>query len=546
MIKLFFKAFCLVLFLFTALEAKEKKAKKLKGLIFIEDVSLIEKDPDNQPRGITILKMKIPNAEVFKKKMKEFLGREMNRELLNNIKSEVTSYYKGKNFPLVRVTIPVNQNVSTGKVHVLILTSKIGKFSILGKRFSSDKKLKKEVSVSEGDDLTTEKLLEDVTWLENDPFRTVDIIYEEGEKLGTTNVYLNVQEKFPVRVYGGYEYSVYKTAGPARYKTGINLGHLFWTDQQLNAEFGSAAETSRWWSLSGNYVLPLPWRDNFKLFCSYVRSRPAPSEIKMDPDSNFLGTFWQIGARYDLRLKKIGTYRHQCQFGYDFKRSNNFIDYLGLEVSNNFVDISQFILRYEGAFAFQNSTGSFGSSLYFSPGYMSVYNTKKMYHLQRERSHPTYYYAIFNFDHFLRLKNNYMWVFNSLLHLTSSRLLASEQISLGGHLTVRGYKESAVVADRGLLIKNEIRTPYIPFTQKMKGVLQLLVFVDMGFLNDVSKYVLSKFSTFMVSVGPGFRYKISEYVDVRFDYGFQLRRLQGEINEKHLDSHGHFGAYLTF
>jgi hemolysin activation/secretion protein len=464
---------------------------------------------------------------------------------LDRIKDQITEFYWNRGYSLMYVIIPSNQDVSSGNVQIVILTAKLGKLKVEGAKHTSEEKMKKSIKVKEGQEISSTDLLEDITWLEYDPFRSIDIIYETGEKLGTTDIVLRVKDQFPLRVYSGYENSSYKIAGPSRWKVGFNLGHLFWQDHQFNAEFNSANDVSRWMGVSGSYIIPLPWRNILKFYGTFIHSHPTASELHITPGSESRGKFWQVGTRYELRFKNWGQYSHLMDFGYDFKRSNDFLDFFG-EVSRTYLDISQFLIRYEGSKLDQKGSSTFGLSFYISPGGMTAFNHDKQFEEQRAGAHSNYFYGIFNIDRVTTFSNKWTWLLSYVMQLTSGKLLPMEEFSMGGHLSVRGYLENEVIGDRAVLFKNELRFPSMTLTSKYKDELQFLAFLDFGYLNDVDRDILSHNNASLLSIGPGIRYKIGSYVDVRFDYGFQLKSVHGQLFGKDIHSRGHLGAFLTF
>ncbi|MFA5250531.1 MAG: ShlB/FhaC/HecB family hemolysin secretion/activation protein [Parachlamydiales bacterium] len=519
---------------------------KLKGLFFLPAEAELSSS-EELPNGIAIDKLQIPDRELFLKKMQVFLGRTIDARLLEDLKIAIVNYYWQGGYPLVRAIIPAGQEVSSGKLQVVILSSKLGRIKVEGKRSSSDEKIKKAIHLKEGETIYSYDLLNDVAWLENDPFRTVDVIYEPGEKLGTTDIVLNVREKSPpIRVYGGYENNPYKSAGPSRFKAGFSWGRLFYLDHQLNLEFASSRKIGRWYSICGNYIIPFPWRHTLKLFYNYDRSMPTAQELNIPYGTLTVGQLWQLGARFEVHLKNCKNYSHHFQLGYDFKRSNNTMDYYGYNVTRQQADISQFLLRYEGASMDSYGKTMFGFSFYFSPGGMTAFDRNCYYKDQRDGAQSDYFYGTFNLDRYQHIWKNWTWVVRMLLQDATGKLLATEEFSLGGHLTVRGYLENEVLGDRGFLLKNELRTPPFALFRGWKDSLQFLLFLDFGASNTVDQHVLSKHSAVLLSVGPGLRYNLQEYIDIRFDYGRQLKTVRGQLFGQHLHGRGYLGAYLSF
>lgn len=519
----------------------------IKTLYFIDNLKDVQSKIPIDSHGIIIKNFSIPDQSEFEKLMETFLGKPLVSEELILIKEAVADYYAKKNYPLIWVLVPPEQDISHGQIQMVILKSKWGKLKIIDNKYTPEERIKEAVSVKEGQYVNAASLLDDVTWLEYDPFRTIDVIYEQGERLGTTNVILRLKERFPFLVYSQYKNSPYQIAGPSRWKAGFNWGHLLGREHELDGEFSCANDPHRWWTLSMNYRIPFPWRDFFKFYGTYVSSRPTPEELLM-PDGTISKCFyWQIGTRYEMRFKKWGNFSHMLTLGYDYKDSKNFLNY-DINANVGQIVINQAVIRYEGAQSRPNQSLLFGVSLYKSFGktFQSSENIISNSIFKR-RHHTNYGYGIFNLDYVKKIWNDqFTWILNAILQATYEQLLSLDQFALGGHLTCRGYEESMAIADRGILLKNEIRTPAVSLNSRIKDELQFLAFMDFGYLNHVNRYILNKNNATFLSVGPGFRYRIGPYVDIRFDYGFELKSIYGKIFENDFHSRGHFEANLSF
>ena len=111
-------------------------------------------------------------------------------------------------------------------------------------------------------------------------------------------------------------------------------------------------------------------------------------------------------------------------------------------------------------------------------------------------------------------------VFRTDVQLTSSPLPSLEQFSMGGHATVRGYRENQLVRDQGAVASLEFR---IPLWRDSVGIpiLQLAPFADVGRSWNRRRSELSPRTLY--SAGVGLRFRISEYVDGNVYWGEQLR-----------------------
>ncbi|NGX34183.1 MAG: Heme/hemopexin transporter protein HuxB [Candidatus Anoxychlamydiales bacterium] len=516
---------------------KKVLVEKLKSLVFQDKYSEIRdlKDP------IVIDNVDIPDPNEFKRKIKEFIGEPITLEKLDEIKVFVVNYFRKEGYPLVGVNIPAGQDITDGSVYVIIQVAKLGKVEVEGARYFSKERIKKQVRLKPGEKISTNKVIQDLEWLNDNPFRNVNAIYQAGDKLNETDVILNVEDRFPYRVYAGYENSSYTIAGSSRFVAGFNMGNLFKSDQQLNFQFMSAKKFNDWWGIAGNYVIPLPWKNILKFLGSYSRAISDEQQFQ-----SVTGKGWTVASRYEIPLPIIGNLSHDFILGFDFKRTNNFLLFADNLVFNRFIDVAQFLLKYQGTYDDSFGVTSFELSAFYSPGGITKNNKTSNFAIERPGAKSNYGYIDLDIERVTRLKADLSWVVNFLGQLSFSKLLLSEQLSLGGNFTVRGYMENEVTGDSGILLKNELRFPNIRFQRKgLKNALQFLAFLDYGFATDVDKSIVES-SKSLLSVGPGVRFNMSTYLTLRFDYGFQLITVGGRTFQNGGKSRGHLSVIASY
>ncbi|MCP5410552.1 MAG: BamA/TamA family outer membrane protein [Alphaproteobacteria bacterium] len=104
-------------------------------------------------------------------------------------------------------------------------------------------------------------------------------------------------------------------------------------------------------------------------------------------------------------------------------------------------------------------------------------------------------------------------------------------LGAGGFGSVRGYDTRTANGSQGLLASVELRSPsFSPLGQLGASVEdsgQVLVFYDAGFVSNRYAQTGQARHATLQSVGFGVRYGIGQYLDARFDYGWQLSRAYG-------------------
>ncbi len=369
---------------------------------------------------------------------------------------------------------------------------------------------------------------------------------------------LQTQDRLPLRVYAGYDNTGTPVLGHDRWNLGFNWGDAFGLDQQFSYQFTSSDDF--WHSretLPGrpdnpsftahavSYVAPLPWRDKITIFGSYDEAVP-----RLGPDLGVTGISGQASIRYILSLPHGPAVAQQLQFGYDYKTSNNNLEFGGTVVSAVTTEIDQFPLEYD-----LSVTDAFGqtgvqNSFVFSPGNLTGGDKDALFQAQSASpfAKARYIYDTLRLTRTTRLPGDASWVMRVVGQATDRDLLPSEQLGAGGYDSVRGYDERVANGSEGLLLSEELRTPAFSLAKLVTGhgiddQAQLLAFWDYGSVREKQLVPGNTTSVSLESVGMGMRYAITRYLDFRLDYGWQLRKLPGAPTRGKM---GHIGITLSY
>lgn len=512
----------------------------LKGLRFYADPK--ETLLENCFSGIQ-LDLAVPKDKKFLEKMECFLGKPFTDETATTLKKEIISYYQGSGYPIVGVFIPSGQTFSCETVQVLILVARLGEVKAEGAKYFSNEKILCQFRLKPGDPIYAETVNEDLQFVNLNPYRRTTLVYEPGKEIGETDILLTTKDRFPLRIYGGYENTGNPLTGTPRLMGGINFGNLFGLDQEINYLFVTETNPQNWYAHIGSYVIPFPWRDQLRLYGSYTFSKPSAGGV----DAKLKGKGWQVNGRYSTFFT-YSDIDFTAYLGYEFKRTNNFLTFGVLPQFNEFIDISQFVLGIDGSVTYERGSTLFGVKFFLSPGNMTAYNKTSLFRAQREGAKSNYVYGVANIDQLLSLPYNFTFAMNSLFQASSTKLLPSEGFVLGGYYTVRGYDEYDSLSDHGILLKNEIRSPAIslPTFRKKQHELQFLTFWDFGVSISDDQQVIDNHASILSSVGPGLRYQFDNKLLVRIDWGVQLSHVNNLQTDSGRKTRLHSGVQLSF
>ncbi len=512
----------------------------LKGLHLIDSAAKLAPNGSNET-GVTFDGLPILDVPAIRDALQAFLGKPLTFGGLSEISRVIIAYYREHGRPFVDVAFP-EQDINSGVVQTVVTEFRLGQIKFENNRWFSTDLLRRQVSLAPGDAIETPRLQSDLDRLNENPFRTVSVVAQKSDTPSDTDLVFDVQDRFPVRIYGGYDNTGTPVLGHDRWNLGFNWGDALLLDQQLayqlttgndfwhhRAEVTGQSNDPTFVAHSLNYTIPVSAHDRVLLFGTYEKAVP-----RFGSSLGLVGVSEQASTRYAMRLPPLGFLTHEVQLGYDFKSSNNNLEFGGQSVSNVTSEIDQFPLVYNATAKDAYGETTLLNQAFFSPGNLTGENKDAVFQLQ---ANNPYAKARYVYDNLTVTRVTYLpyqasWVMRVIGQTSDHNLLPSEQLGAGGFDSVRGYDERAANGSLGLLLREELRTPPfsllrgLPHTEGDQA--QLLTFWDYGSVRDKQIVPGAQVSTEITSVGLGMRYSVPRYFDMRLDYGWQLRHLPGQ------------------
>ena len=515
--------------------------KSLKGLVFVDSPDKIKKAGVTGVREIQAEGLPLLQKPEFRPVVDPYFGKPVTLRSLNTMVREIVVYYRDNDRPVVDVVVP-EQDITSGVIQLVVIEARLGQVRVEGNEWFSSEFLADNVRIKPGMKFDEEVLRSDLRWINNNPFRDVNFVYTPGNEPGTADLVLQAKDRFPIRFFGGYEDSGNDLTDDSRYFGGLNWGDAFFLDHQLNYQYTTNPDGKKLIAHSGSYFIPLPWRHTWTFFGSYVESSAdVVAPFTLD------GTSWQVSTRYAVPLPDLEAYRHEMQFGFDFKQSNNNLEFGGATVTNTPTEICQWVVSYDGSMKDEWGATSAGIDLFVSPGGWTAKNRTANFQVYQAFAADEYVYGVIDFGRVTALPWDFTLANKFKYQFSNANLLGSEQFGLGGYQTVRGYDEREANGAEGYLISTELRTPSVSLGQVVgiqdaKDQLQFLFFWDYGVTGNRTLLPGEDPHVLASGIGPGVRYAINPYLSFRFDYGFQLYQA---VAGRH-GSRGHMGVVLAY
>lgn len=530
-----------------------RRVSQIKGIVVVK--SLKEFNPDGVPLkpGLTVTNNSLLEGPQFARIASNYLGQPMDEKRMRELQREIIFFYRQHDRPLVDVLYP-EQDVSNGMLQIIVIEGRLKEVRVQDKKgnpytngWSGAQYVHDSIRLRPGDVIVESRINKDLDWLNRNPFRTVEALYEPDKReYGSTSILLRVDEQRQWNADFGYEDSGSTITSEDRLIAGLTWGKAFGIeDSQFRYAFTFDPSFELLRVHSASYYLPLPWRHALRLSGYYL-------DVTGDlgGGSTLSGSAYQASLRYEVPLPTIGRFQEELSAGLDFKSSENNLFFNEVSFVNTPTEIFQVAAGYSAVLPDGLGQSSISIQGYYSPGGVTEKNSDAAFDQARPLSNPNYVYGRLNLERVTRLPGDFSWIIRGIGQLANHNLLPSEQLGMGGYATARGYEEREGNGDQGYLISNEIRTPainlshFITKSALWEDKVQLLGFWDYGEIQNVDLLASEKPHYFFSSVGPGLRYTLSRHFALRFDYGWQL--FSSGLGPPGQHSRAHLGVVATY
>ncbi|MCP5555485.1 MAG: ShlB/FhaC/HecB family hemolysin secretion/activation protein [Verrucomicrobiales bacterium] len=481
------------------------------------------------------------------KEIQGYLGKPVSLASLDEMVKAVILAYRRGGLPVVDVLLP-EQDITSGVVQMVVIESKVNRIRVDGVSADMEEYLVRQMSIRPGDDIRSNQILTDLNWINRSPYRKVDLVYSPGSEFGTTDIILKAYESDPNSYYVGYENSGTEVLGEDRFLFGFNFGDAFGPDQAVSYQLSADSEFEKVVGHSLVYTGPLPWRAWMTLLASYVSVNadiPGPDGIPINEG----GDSTQLSARYSIPVYSPESWVNQLTFGFDYKSSNNNLEFGGLQVFDVTTEIFQLSAGLSTVTRDKTGMTSGNFTVVGAPGNLTNQNTAEVFERSRAGADPSYVYFNAKIERQQQLWKQWTARLRAEGQLSTRNLLASEQLGAGGYDTVRGFEQRVARGDEGFLGGVEVYTPELSIAKAANwknetDSLRFLAFYDAATLSNTDKLPDEPNQVELQSVGVGLRWLYSDWFRLRLDYGIPLsdRNLDG------IDDGGrwHVGATANF
>ena len=207
----------------------------LKGLVLVPRAADIVKNGVTRS-GVDASALKELADPVLAAQLNGFIGHPLTFGDLHAITRAIIAFARDHHRPLVDVAVPA-QDVTTGTVQIIVTQFTVGHVNVAGNAYFSSDIIRDGIRIKPGDKPDLDVLRHDLDWLNRNPFRKVDAVLARGDAVGTTDINVQVADRFPLRLYAGFDNSGTVSTGRDHWSLGGNYGNLFGLDHQISYQF---------------------------------------------------------------------------------------------------------------------------------------------------------------------------------------------------------------------------------------------------------------------------------------------------------------------
>ncbi len=507
--------------------------------------------PLSQQETLKVIRINIQGNTSFSQKELSVLcapyeNREVAIEELEELRRIITLYYTDRGYINSGARIP-EQDIADGVIDISIIEGKITATKITENRRLNTRYIKSRLESALPNDraFNIGRLEERLKLLKQDRLiENINALISPGLKPGEAALELAIDEASP------YQLSV-KGNNYGSPAIGANQGEITIAHYNLTG-WGESLElkyrgSEGFDNYSADYTIPLTHRDttlgfSYSKSAAMVVSYPFKMlNIKSETET----------AAATLRHPFYKTLSRELAAGVKLKKHRNKTFLLGLpwsftsHVDDDKTEVTELSFFQEWVSRSMTRVFTLRSDLKLGLNWFNATVHKELDDTGREYADSVYTTWLGQLQWFKQMEFlNSAFLFKTNLQFTNDPQLSSGKFSLGGHATVRGYRENYMTTDNGVLASLEWRIPVfqlkLPFLSKTEndGQVQFCPFYDfgrgwnIGGLNPVPQEICS--------VGAGLRWSISKKIQSVIYYGYRLRTIPEQDDPDLQDDGIHF------
>ena len=453
-----------------------------------------------------------------------YLNRQVSFSELLDLRSAITERYVTAGYVTSGAIIPP-QTLVNDRVTIQVIEGQIEDIVVTGLTRLNPAYVRSRVGLASAPPLNTNRLLAGLQRLQLNPLiETVVADLQAGGRPNASILVVNVTEADSFAVDLSLDNYGSPSVGAGQRRLFLSEGNLAGWGDRIALEYENTDGSHR---VDVSYTLPVSPNNNaLRVRAGYSNSRVIDSDFDvLDISSNSF--YYEFGYRHPL----IETPTEELALGLTLSHQQNQtrlgLDNIGpfpLSPGANRQGVTQVTaLRLSQQWTQRSQSHVLAFRSQFSFG-LDLLNATI-----NETAPDSRFLAWRGQGQWLqRLGADTVLLLRGDAQLATDDLLSQEEFGLGGALSVRGYRQDALLRDNGVLLSAELRSP-IARIPEVNGTLQLIPFLDVGAAWNANATSPSGPNT-LVGTGLGLLWQQGDRLLMRFDLGIPLVSLAEERN----------------
>lgn len=509
-------------------------ATNLQRIILVEqgDVDASFQPPETGDFVVTSPGLSRINVKELNVRLAAGKGQPVTEQLLAAI-TQVIEMAIRPDFPFAAAVVQP-QRMQNGALRVTLALLKIRDVKFVGNRWFSNSLLQNRLQVDKGEIVQISDLEQSLKATNNSPYRRIQVQIDQIPNTNEANLIFGVEDKLPLKLMLSGDDGGNKVIGYHRVFSSLSYGNVFGKEHEASYTFVTTDKTSVYRAHALNYRIPLANFKSLQFSGAHSSATPTIADV-IDQKAESINA----DIRFSMPVR-TGDNPIDAFANFSFKRSNNDLDYGATKILDTVTDIFQLTL---GASAvWRDKQGAWAASLSAtgSPGGINSRNTDKyfggirdadnniLFEGARFGAEAQYAFATLSLQRYQSMPFGMEFVARGTFQVANTNLLPSEQISVGGANSVRGYEESLGGGDKGYVLNFELLSPSMrfPLPKKFKKFpfvdTRVLGFFDTGDAGPIFKFTTDRIVPPLSSFGFGIRAALPGQMSLVIDYGFQM------------------------
>jgi hemolysin activation/secretion protein len=387
-----------------------------------------------------------------------YLGPGRTPKDIEGARAALEKKYHDKGFQTVSVTVRY-QNIQDRYVSLAVSELKVGQVRVKNSKYHDLDAIKDDApSLRHGVLPEFGAVTKDIVGLNQWPDRRVTPALRAGVTPGTVDVDFNVEDKLPLHASVELNNRQSPSTTDLRFSTTVSYGNLWQLGHSLSFTYQTAPKRpDDMEAFSGSYLARVPGVDWLSLLFYGVDSS---SDVALLGDMNVIGPGQIIGARAVITLPSKENFYQSLSTGIDYKHFEQTVA-LGKDAFDSPITYYPVVAAYsatwqqpEKSLTQLNATVTYGLRGLGSESWQE-WDTKRF------KATPNFFILSGDLSETYELPRGFQFYGRMGGQLADQPLVSSEEYSLGGEQTVRGYLESSWLGDDGGAATIELRTPNI-------------------------------------------------------------------------------------